>query len=135
MAVDAGDLDRRADLTVELCVAVHVLDEVAVDAVHPALHVDVEHVHGKAIAFVRHGHFFLMDLLGRLLVGVTVDLFDPLRHLHRRPLGRVAGVGDDVALMIEKIAAAIVLEDGPVGPAVAVEVAKLRVFRAVVQVA
>ena len=96
---------------------------------------DVEHVHGESVALVGHGQLFLMDLLRRLLVGAAIDFLDSLRHLHRCPLGRVAGVGDDVALMVEQVALAIVLEDGPVGPTVAMEIAKLRVLRAVVQIA
>ena len=48
VAVDALDLDGRADLAVELGVAVDVLDEMAVDAVHPLFEVDVELVDGQA---------------------------------------------------------------------------------------
>ena len=134
VAVDAGDFDRRANLAVELGVAVHVLDEVAVDAVHPALHVDVEHVHGHAVPLVRYDRLFDPDLCRRLLVGVAVDLLDPLRHLHGRPLGRVAPVGDDVSLVIEQISLAVVLQDRSVGPAMAVEVGELGVLGAVVEV-
>ena len=135
VAVDTGDLDGGTDLAVELRVAVHVLDEVAVDAVHAALHVDVEHVHREAVALVRHGHLLAADLLGRLLVGSAVDLLDPLRHLHGRPQGLVARVGDDVSLVVEEVALAVVLEDGAEGPAMAVEITELGVLRAVVQVA
>jgi len=46
VAVDAVDLDRGARLAVEHPRPVHVLAEVAVDAVHPALEVDVAQVDG-----------------------------------------------------------------------------------------
>ena len=46
VAVDAVDLDRRPRLAVELAVAVVVLLEVAVHAVHPLLEVDVLQVDG-----------------------------------------------------------------------------------------
>ena len=50
VAVDALDLDGRANLAVELGVAVGVLDEMAVDAVHSLFEVDVELVDGQAVA-------------------------------------------------------------------------------------
>ena len=102
---------------------------------HPPLHVDVEHVHGQAVALVRHGDLGPPDLLGCLLVGAAVDLLDPRRHLDGRLQAGVARIRDDIPLVVEQIAAAVVLENGAIGPAMAVEVAKLRVLRAVVQVA
>ena len=48
VAVDAVDLDRVARLAIELAVAVIVLPEVAVDALHPLLEVDVLQVHRLA---------------------------------------------------------------------------------------
>jgi hypothetical protein len=46
VAVLAADLDRVADLAVEVAVAVPVLLEVAVDALHPLVQVDRGHVDG-----------------------------------------------------------------------------------------
>ena len=51
VAVDALDLDGRANLAVELGVAVSVLDEMAVDAVHSLFQMNIELVHGQAVAF------------------------------------------------------------------------------------
>src|SRR6185369_17726233 len=66
VTVDAVDLDGRARLAVELAVAVHVLLEVAVHAVHPLLQVDVLHVDG------------LLPLVG-------VDVLDRLARLVEEP--------------------------------------------------
>ena len=41
MTIFASDLDRRARLVVEIAVAVRVLPEVAVDAVHPFFEMNV----------------------------------------------------------------------------------------------
>src|ERR671912_283069 len=46
MAVDAINLDRVSRLAVELAVAVIVLVEMAIDALHPTLEVDVLEVNG-----------------------------------------------------------------------------------------
>src|SRR5262249_2074935 len=50
VAVGALNLDRRPHLAVELRVAVHVLDEVAIDAVHPLFEMDVHKVNWNALA-------------------------------------------------------------------------------------
>ena len=50
VAVDALDLDGRADFAVKLGVAVHVLNEVAIDAVHALLQVDVKLMNGQTVA-------------------------------------------------------------------------------------
>ena len=134
VAVDAGDLDRRPHLAVEFRIAMHVLDEVAVDAVHAALHVDVEQMHGQSVALVGDRRLLGPDLFGRLAVGPAVDLANPLRHLHGRPQCPVARVGDWLAAVVEQVALAVVLEDGAVGPAVAVKVGELRLLGAVVEI-
>ena len=46
VTIIAADLDRRARFVVENAVAVRVLPEVAVDAVHPFLEMDVVQVDG-----------------------------------------------------------------------------------------
>ncbi len=46
MAVDAIDLDRRGHLAVDVAVAVVVLREVAIHALHALFHVDGGQVHG-----------------------------------------------------------------------------------------
>ena len=134
VAIDAADLDRRADLAVEPGVAVGVLDEVAVDAVHPLLHVDVEEMDGEPVAL--GGDLLLLgaDFLPRLSCRAAVDLLDPLRHRHRRPQRGIAGIGDRLTAVVEHHPPAVVLEDGPIGPPVAMEIGKLRVLRAVVEI-
>ena len=51
MAVDALDLDGRTHLAVKLGVAVHVLNEMAVDAVHALFQVNVELMDGQPSRF------------------------------------------------------------------------------------
>ena len=53
MAIDALNLDCRPHLAVELGVAVVVLVEVAVDAVHPFLQMDVHQVHRHVVVPAR----------------------------------------------------------------------------------
>src|SRR6266545_262527 len=91
VAVDAVDIDGGARLAVELAVAVAVLLEVAIDAVHPLLEVDVLQVDRLAE---------LLGVLGRHYLALTVD----------------------------QVALPVLAEDGPVDPAVAVEVGELRVL-------
>src|SRR4029450_5516734 len=108
VTVHAFDLDGVAYFAVELPVAVHVLLEVAVDAVHALLEMDVLQVDGHA----------------RLAEA---------RALDRR--GRVLGsrVAHDVVAGVEQPALAVVLEDGAEHPAVAVEVGELGERELVVQ--
>ncbi len=96
VAIGAVHLDGVARLAVELAVAVAVLGEVAVDAVHAFFQMDVLQLHG---------------LLQLLLVGER----------------------DDVAVLVEQIAVAVLLEDGAEDPAVAVEVGELRVLQLAVE--
>ena len=88
MAVDAHDRRIVARLTVEKSVSVDLDLDVAVDALHPLLNVDVVEVNG---------------------------IFE-------------IAEGDLVVIQVEKVAFAIVLEDGAEHPAVAVIVRKLRVL-------
>ena len=134
VAIDAADLDRGAHLAVQPGVAVGVLNEVAVDAVHPLLHVDVEEMDREPVAL--GGDLLLLgaDFLPRLSCRAAVDLLDPLRHRHRRPQRRIAGIRDRLAAVIKHHPPAVMLEDRPVGPSVAVEIGELRVLRAVVEV-
>ena len=44
MAIGAADLDRRGDLAIDVAVAVAVLGEMAVDAVHAGIDMDRRHV-------------------------------------------------------------------------------------------
>ncbi len=126
VAVDALDLDGRADLALQTIVAVHVLDVVAIDAMHALFHVDVHQVDGHAVAVRRRGL--------RRSGALAVLLADGLGHLDRRHqlLGR--GRLDRPALAVEHLAVAVLLEDGAEDPAVAVEVGELGVAGLRVQV-
>ena len=132
VAVDALDLDGRADLAVELGVAVHVLDEVAVDAVHPLFEVDVELMDGQPVA-LRLGAVEGRLLFGRGVFG-AIPLFQLGRHADRRHQRRGGIVGDRLASVVEQLAVPVFLEDGAEDPAVAMEVGELRVLRLGVQV-
>ena len=132
MAVDALDLDGGANFPVKLGVAVHVLDEVAIDAVHSLLEVDVELMDGQPVA-LRLG-----AVEGRLLfrrgVSCAIPLLELGRHPHRGHQGRRRIVGDRLASVVEQLAVPVFLEDRAEDPAVAMEVGKLSVFRLRVQV-
>lgn len=62
VTIDAGNFNRGADLAVQFCVAVNVLIEVAVDAMHPFLEMNVHHVHG---GFVTTLAFLLLFICWR----------------------------------------------------------------------
>ena len=89
MAVDAVDFNGGAGLSVDFCVAVIVLGEVAVGALHAFFEMDVGEVHGFAEA-----------------VGIIE--------------------GDLVAVFVEPVAFAVVVEDGAEDPAVTVEIGEFR---------
>src|ERR1051325_7986818 len=99
VTVYAINLDGVAHFAVELAVAVVVLPEVTIHAMHAFLDVYVFQVDGQA--------FF----------GRPFDGFFELGGVH---------VADDVAVGVEEIALAVGLEDVAEYPAVAVEVGKLR---------
>ncbi len=131
MAVAALDLDGRADLAVELGVAVHVLDEVAIDAVHPLLQVDVELVDRDPIA-PRLGAIE-RGLLGRGGIAGAIALLQLGGQPHGRHQRRGRLVGHGLAAVVEQLPVPILLEHGAEDPAVAVEVGELRVPRLRVQ--
>ena len=83
VAVDALNLDGRANLAIELGVAVGVLNEMTVDAVHSFFEVDVELVHRQAVAF-RLGSFERGLLDGRGITG-AISFLLLLRAARRRP--------------------------------------------------
>ena len=134
MAVDAADFNGRPHLAVELRVAVHVLHEVAVDAVHAALHVNVEQVHRKPVALVGHGRLLAAQLEVGLGVGVAVDLFDLFGHLDSSLEGRVTNIVNAIASVIQQEALPVVFQHRPIRPAMAVKICKLGLLRAGVQV-
>jgi hypothetical protein len=115
VAVNALDRDRVARLTVQLAVGVHIELEVAVDALHSHLEVDV-------LEMDRH-------LRRRRGVG-TLHPSPQRRRLELR--GRHAL--HRLVVRVEQSALAVLLEDRAKDPAVAVEVGELRVPQLVVQV-
>ena len=74
------------------------------------------------------------NVLPRFPRRIAVHLLDPLRHRHRRPQRRIAGIRDRLAAVIEHHPPAVMLEDRPVGPSVAMKIGELRVLRAVVEI-
>ena len=133
VAVDALDLDGGADLAVKLGVAVHVLDEVAVDAVHSLFEVDVKLMNGQPVALRRGGPVKRGLLFGRGIFG-AIPLLELVRASDRGHQGRRRIVGDRLAAVVEQLAVPVFLEDRPKDPAVAMEVGELRVLRLRVQV-
>ena len=97
-------------------VAVHVLLEVAVDAVHAALGVHVLQVH--RLARLRH-EATARDRRG---VDLLAQCWDHAGELV------LLVVGDDRAVLVEQVALAVHLEDRAEDPAVAVVVGELRVL-------
>ena len=112
MTVNAVNLDGGARLVVEDAVAVRVLLEVAVNAVHPLLKMYVFEVDWDARGR-RRG-------LGRRVVAVLDRLFE---------LGG-RNVFHAFAARVEHVALAVALEDCAEHPAVAVEVCELRALHA-----
>ena len=98
-----------AHLVLNAIVAVHVLDEVAIDAVHALFQVDVHQVDGDA------------RLVDAVLRRQVLEAHGGLQF-------GVADVLDDLAVVVEEAALAVLAEDGAEGPAVAVEVGELRVL-------
>ena len=125
MAVDAGNLDGVARLAVELSVAVAVLFEVAVDAVHAAFEMDVLQVHGQPARFcIRlRASRLRRPLIRRTRVGVVHGRGELLRR----------GLLHDVARAVEQIALAIALEHGAEQPSMTVEVREARLTQRVVE--
>ena len=69
MAIDAGNFNGTAHFHLQPCVAMHVLHEVAIDAVHALFNMDVHQMHGQAGAFV--GVFGIAFLARFCEVGVV----------------------------------------------------------------
>ena len=120
VAVDALDLDGGTHLAVQLGVAVRVLDEMAIDAVHALFQVNVEQVD-------RHSSRRFRGLLGRVGAGTLLDFLGILMAA-----SMVSGVdlADHVARVVEEIALAVLFEHGAEDPAVAVEIGELGVLQA-----
>ena len=119
MAIDALDFDGGPHFAIEFAVAVGILHEMAIDAVHAFFEMNVHQVHRRAVAIGRV----------RLLGALPALLFDVLRHLHRRHQMFGRDVWYKRTLMIEEIALAILLVDRSINPAVAMEVGELRVLQ------
>ena len=112
VAVLAADLHRVGDLAIDIAVAVAVLREVAVGALHALFGVDIHQMDG--LARVDAGR----DELGLVALAPFLGVV----------------VGDDLALGIEQIALAVALQDGAEIPAVAVIVGELRVLELGIEV-
>ncbi len=89
MAIHTIDLDRRPRFTINVSIAMIVLREVAIVALHPFFEMDVRQVDGFAEAV----RIFEADLL---------------------------------AVFVEPIPLAVVIEDGAENPAMAMEIGELR---------
>ncbi len=75
MAIDALNFDGCANFAVEFSVAMDILDEVAVNAMHTFFEVDIEHVNGDVVFFGEQSGFELADLFEEFRVGLCpVDL-------------------------------------------------------------
>ena len=133
MTINALNLDGGADFSVKLGIAVHVLDEVAVDAVHSLLEVDVELMDGQPVALCACGPVKCGQLFGRGIF-CAIPLLELVGHPYRGHQGRRRIVGDRLAAVVEQLAMPVFLEDRAKDPAVAMIVSKLRVFRLWVQV-
>ncbi len=119
VAILTRDFDGPLDLGIDGAVTVRILREVTIDAVHPALGVDVHQVHGLARLRRECGL-----RIGGHLAEFGQDAFELLRIV----------VVDDVAVGVEQVALAIRLEHGPEDPTVTVIVRELRVLQVLVQV-
>ena len=122
MAVDALDFHGGPDFLVKLGVAVAVLDEMAIDAVHAFFEMDIEQVHRNAVGF------FHERIVVPLATVVLQELLDLLGHAHGGLELFGGDVLDYVARVIEQMALAVLLVDGAENPAVAVEIGELGVF-------
>ena len=125
VAVDALDLDGRANLAVELGVAVGVLDEVAVDAMHPFFEVDVELVHRQAVA-LRPARSNAACCAAAAL-RVRYRSFSSAGNATAAMSAAVESLADDPRRVVEQVAVPVFLEDGAEHPAMAVKIGELRV--------
>jgi hypothetical protein len=113
MTIDTRDLDSLDIPPVQLAIAMAILFEMAVNAVHTFFEMDVLHVYRDSGA--------LFGAVGRFTDST----------LQERPIDRLKG--DHRTLGIEKIALTVTLEDRLKVPAMAVVVGKLRVLKLRVQ--
>ena len=120
VTVHAVDLDGIARLAVQVAVAVAVLREVAVDALHPPLEMNVLQVH-------RHACFrrLARRLRDRLAVLSNKRRHALVRHGGRETVG--ARVLHGMILGVDQISMTVALEDGAKDPAVSVKIGELRV--------
>ena len=143
MAVLAPDLDRVRDLALDIAIAMRILREVAVGALHSLFGVDVHHMdrlagveprrHELALAAVgRRGRQAELALLRIGVMAATLAPFFGVLGID--DVGAVGAIGRHIALGIEQIAAPVALEDAAEVPAMAVIVGELGVLVAVVDV-
>ena len=125
VAVRALDLDRGADLAVELGVTVNILNEMAIDAVHPLLKVNVELVHGQAVT-LGFGAIECSLLRGRRVPG-SIALFQLRRQADRLHQGRGGAIPDGLPAVVQQVSLSILLEHGAKDPTMAVIVGELGV--------
>ena len=127
VAILAPDLDGVGDLAIDEAVAMRVLFEVAVDALHSDFGVDRHHMD----RFARIGAG-----LDELALAILAPALTPAVFVIGGFLGRIAFLGgaEHLALCIEHIAVAVAFEDRAEVPAVAVIIGELRVFEIGVQI-
>ena len=133
VAVFTADFDRRADLAVELRVSVNVLHEVAIDAVHPLLEVDVEQMDRIPLLLLPQVLFQFLKLLKCPLITVAVQVACVHRVIDGDLplLGR--GIGNPVSKMVQVVPLAVLLEDRLEDPAVTVKVGEVRLAQGRIQ--
>ncbi len=116
MTIDATNFDGGAHLAVQLGVAMGVLTEMAVGAVHSLFHMHIHKVDGRMLT----------------------TLADPLLLAGRRVHGThelcVFHLLERLALVVQQVALAIFLVDGSEYPPVAMKIRKLRVPQMRVQI-
>ena len=136
MAIDAGNFNGTAHFHLQPCVAMHVLHEVAIDAVHAFFNMDVHQMHGQAGAFV--GVFGIAFLARFCEVGVVrffgmTDL-QVAHHLDSTLEVRSRDIGNRVAVVVDHVSFVIAAENGSENPAVAVEVGELSLTHLAVEI-
>ena len=112
VTVDAADLHRIGDLAIDQTVAVAVLREMAIGALHALFGMDI-HQMNRLARIDPWGHELALPVLA--------------------PFFRIVGA-DDPAILVEEVALAITLEDGAEVPAVPVIVGELRVLQIRIEV-
>src|SRR5262245_15591057 len=118
MTIDALNLDGGAHFLVELAVAVHVLHEMAIDAVHAFFEMDVEQVDRDAVALERQTPASVLRIRAKRL-GCPILFLDPLRYLDGGHQSLSRHLRNNLAFVVKKVALSVLLEDGAEDPAVA----------------